>query len=178
MLASLNVAENKATASGAACKYLKCPLVPAFLTTALLASATTPTSAATSPLVTSTLAHFDHQRILSQRARTPSSMTSPTWTAPSSPPLCVCRFANTGHDNSLWCGLRVYARVRVCRGSVAAGALTGLRCLSPSPHSCLLQSRPHGARSTRFRPLWTTASATFCSRWGAANLRVGSSGTA
>jgi hypothetical protein len=41
---SLNVAENKATASGAACKYLKCPLVPAFLTTALLASATTPTS--------------------------------------------------------------------------------------------------------------------------------------
>ena len=41
MLASLNVAENKATASGAACKYLKCPLVPAFLTTALLASAAT-----------------------------------------------------------------------------------------------------------------------------------------
>ena len=56
---SLNVAENKATASGAACKYLKCPLVPAFLTTALLASATTPTSAATSPLATPTLAHFD-----------------------------------------------------------------------------------------------------------------------
>ena len=59
MLASLNVAENKVTASGAACKYLKCPLVPAFLTTALLASATTPTSAATSPLVTPTLDHFD-----------------------------------------------------------------------------------------------------------------------
>jgi len=56
---SPNVAENKATASGAACKYLKCPLVPAFLTTALLASATTPTSAATSPLATPTLAHFD-----------------------------------------------------------------------------------------------------------------------
>ena len=31
------------------------------------------------------------QRILSQRARTPSSMTSPTWTAPSSPPLSIRR---------------------------------------------------------------------------------------
>jgi hypothetical protein len=57
--ASHNVVENKATASAAACNYPKCPLVPAFLTTALLASADTSTLAATSTLAMPTLAHFD-----------------------------------------------------------------------------------------------------------------------